>query len=450
MEKEKMFIDVNAHITNVSCQVLTEDGKAKANITFENLGYGKIIAVKFRAKGFNSFGDVVSVSGEETFLIIIQDIHISKNSTATDIKVSLPSDEIRKIELEENQICFSDGTVITYSGKREIEFDVEKFSSEEQEQIELNALRDVFDSNVTYNLLETECGWICSCGRYNNSDADKCSLCGHSLEEVKSNLSENGRKSAVERKANLDEQRKKDADRIAKEKKKAAKKKKFMIAIAIVLTLTFIILIGDAMTMANRKRYSSAEEMKIDLQGTYTYYNEMGNAMRQVTISGATMRTTYKYIGESSQYISIKEWHPSRGTFETFEKWIVLSDGSLKNDGDVYKKGGNMSIGSYNSITSGYSYESARSALKFSDLSLTSNSSYTICNGTITNNGSKTYSFVKVKGAFKNSSDTVVDTDWTYAVGSEGLAPGEAKKFRLSVKNDYTIETCSVSIYDYD
>ena len=124
MEKEKMRIDVNAHITNVSCQVLTEDGKAKAIITFDNLGYGKITAVKFNAKGYNSFGDVVAISGNETFLMIIQDISIDKNSTATNIKVSLPSDEIKKVDLEENQICLSYGTLTTYEGKKELEFDV--------------------------------------------------------------------------------------------------------------------------------------------------------------------------------------------------------------------------------------------------------------------------------------------------------------------------------------
>ena len=449
MEKEKMLIDVNAHITNVSCQVLTEDGKAKAIITFDNLGYGKITAVKFNAKGYNSFGDVVSISGNETFLMIIQDISIDKNSTATNIKVSLPSDEIKKVKLIENQICFSDGTVTTYEGKKEIEFDVEKFSFEEQEHLELNALRDVFDSNVTYNLLETESGWICSCGRYNSLNTEKCSLCGHSLEDVKTNLSEEGRKSAVEKKTILDEQRKIEAEKQAEEKKKADKKKKIQIAIASVVALVFVIFIGNAMTMANRKTYSSAEAMKEDLQGTYTYYDDDGDAMRQVVISGNELQYVYKYGGARAIKSDI-EWNPSRGTFETFEKWVVLSNGSLKNDGDVYKKGGYMSSGSSYSGTSGSSYESAYSALKISGVSVTSNSSYTVCTGTITNTGKKTYKFVQVKGAFKNSSGTTIDTDSTYAVGSEGLAPGESKTFRMSVSKNYSISKCSVSIYDYD
>lgn len=35
-------------------------------------------------------------------------------------------------------------------------------------------------------------------------------------------------------------------------------------------------------------------------------------------------------------------------------------------------------------------------------------------------------------------------------VGSEGLAPGETKSYRLSVPKDYTIRSCTVSILDYD
>ena len=68
--------------------------------------------------------------------------------------------------------------------------------------------------------------------------------------------------------------------------------------------------------------------------------------------------------------------------------------------------------------------------------------------GSVTNSGSKTYDFIKLKGSFKDSSGNVVDTDWTYAVGSEGLAPGDTVTFRMSVDKDYSIKSCSVSITD--
>ncbi len=97
-----------------------------------------------------------------------------------------------------------------------------------------------------------------------------------------------------------------------------------------------------------------------------------------------------------------------------------------------------------------YKPEDGNDVLDFSDIEVSKNSSYTICNATITNNGKKTYTFVEVKGKFKDSSGKVLDTDWTYAVGSEGLAPGESVTFRLSVDKNSNITKCDLEILDYD
>lgn len=104
------------------------------------------------------------------------------------------------------------------------------------------------------------------------------------------------------------------------------------------------------------------------------------------------------------------------------------------------------------SYTPDYSYtpESAEDVLEFSDVSISHNSSYTVCTGTLTNNGRRTYTFIEVKGKFKDSSGKVLDTDWTYAVGSEGLAPGESASFRISVDKNWDIKKCTMEIIDYD
>ncbi len=102
------------------------------------------------------------------------------------------------------------------------------------------------------------------------------------------------------------------------------------------------------------------------------------------------------------------------------------------------------------STNSRYTPEKAEDVLEFSDITINRNSSYTVCNATITNNGRKTYSFVEVKGKFKDSSGTILDTDWTYVVGSEGLAPGESATFRLSVKKNLNISKCEFEIIDYN
>lgn len=94
--------------------------------------------------------------------------------------------------------------------------------------------------------------------------------------------------------------------------------------------------------------------------------------------------------------------------------------------------------------------ENALDALEISNIYVKTKTSYTVCTGTVTNSGKKTYKFIKVKGAFKDWSGSVIDTDWTYAVGAEGLAPGESSRFEMSVKANSSINDCDVIIFDYD
>lgn len=99
--------------------------------------------------------------------------------------------------------------------------------------------------------------------------------------------------------------------------------------------------------------------------------------------------------------------------------------------------------------SSSSSTSSATLDLKFSNIKITHNSLYTVVTGTVTNRGSRSYKFVTVKGAFKNSSGTVLDTDSTYAVGSEGLSSGESTTFRMSIDKNYSVTKCDVSIISY-
>ncbi|MCU6733168.1 FxLYD domain-containing protein [Diplocloster agilis] len=88
--------------------------------------------------------------------------------------------------------------------------------------------------------------------------------------------------------------------------------------------------------------------------------------------------------------------------------------------------------------------------MNISDLKWDNNSSYYVCTGKVKNNGSNTYYYITVKGSFKDAKGNVLDSDLTYAVGSEGLAPGEASSFRLSVEKDYRLTDCSVRLMDFE
>ena len=90
------------------------------------------------------------------------------------------------------------------------------------------------------------------------------------------------------------------------------------------------------------------------------------------------------------------------------------------------------------------------SNLKITNKQISHNSSYTVFTATMTNEGAATYEFVTVKGSFVDEDGKVCDTDSTYAVGGEGLAPGESTTFRMSVPKDRDIKSCNVTIVDYD
>lgn len=55
-----------------------------------------------------------------------------------------------------------------------------------------------------------------------------------------------------------------------------------------------------------------------------------------------------------------------------------------------------------------------------------------------------------VKGSFTNSQGEVVETGDTYAVGGEGLAPGESTSFKIYCDKNISIQDCHVTVYDYD
>lgn len=104
---------------------------------------------------------------------------------------------------------------------------------------------------------------------------------------------------------------------------------------------------------------------------------------------------------------------------------------------------------SYSTGSSSSSSTAAYYAFLYCDITnvrVTHNSSYTICTGTITNNGTQSVRYIKVRGSFQSSSGSTLDTDWTYAIGLEWLKPGESTTFSMSVSKNTSIKKCSVSI----
>lgn len=103
---------------------------------------------------------------------------------------------------------------------------------------------------------------------------------------------------------------------------------------------------------------------------------------------------------------------------------------------------------SSSSSSSSFRYPSA-SDLQISNVSVQTNSVVTYCTGTIKNNGKLAFEFVRVKGSFKDGAGNVIETGSSYAVGSEGLSPGESTSFRIQCARNPKVKSCDVEVYDF-
>lgn len=81
---------------------------------------------------------------------------------------------------------------------------------------------------------------------------------------------------------------------------------------------------------------------------------------------------------------------------------------------------------------------------------ISTNSSYHVVSGSVTNNTSSTVKFVVVEIHLKDEDGKTFDTDTTYACGEEGIQPGASAKFECYLDKDNRTDSCSASILRYD
>ncbi|HUN24597.1 MAG TPA: FxLYD domain-containing protein [Anaerolineales bacterium] len=73
---------------------------------------------------------------------------------------------------------------------------------------------------------------------------------------------------------------------------------------------------------------------------------------------------------------------------------------------------------------------------------------YAHVEGTVTNNGDSTVKFVKIMGEIRSQNGTILDTDWTYLVGDEGIRPGATKSFDIMIPHNSQMSKCYADIMD--
>ncbi|MBQ6236512.1 MAG: hypothetical protein IJK54_11405 [Clostridia bacterium] len=116
---------------------------------------------------------------------------------------------------------------------------------------------------------------------------------------------------------------------------------------------------------------------------------------------------------------------------------ILAAVGCSSSSGSSGQSGSSSS--SYSSYSSSYEMSHSTYCLLYmsiSNVKVTHKGNYAYCSGTVTNTGTYSVKYVKVKAALKDSAGNTIDTDWTYAVDSAWLDPGESKNFEMMIKDE--------------
>ncbi len=210
--------------------------------------------------------------------------------------------------------------------------------------------------------------------------------------------------------------------------------KKYIKAGLIILVMSITTLAVGCERSGSDGSATKEESFLSDAEGTYEYTKD--DSTETVVIDASTV--DYTQDDGNTKSLHIKEASPGSRQITVSglsDKIKVKKNDTIKFKGHTFEK---VAVD-----------ESGSSGLTVTETTIKNDSDQTVCTGTLKNTGDETYRFIKVKGSFKNADGEVIDTDSTYAVGDEGLAPGESTTFQMSVTKNNSIKSCDATVYSY-
>lgn len=173
-------------------------------------------------------------------------------------------------------------------------------------------------------------------------------------------------------------------------------------------------------------------------------------------------KKTYHAVVESSNFGKMRRdlmLEIARDVFNTYDIMpVYITDGNTYeidlDDGAIYEDGEcifNLSAARESISAQMQEAERTSQALKITGVKLSKKGDYLYVDATLKNPGNMSYSFVKVKATYYDSDGNVITTDWTYAVDSVAIEPGENKQFDVITSSSKAseIRTVKLSIIDY-
>lgn len=129
-----------------------------------------------------------------------------------------------------------------------------------------------------------------------------------------------------------------------------------------------------------------------------------------------------------------------------FSIWGFVDCSNSSNYDSGYNSSSGGSIGDYDNTVSKY----LGLSLSVTKIETSGNYTYVYCsvkNVSHLYGNATMYRYVKVKAVFKDRYGSMLDTDWTYAIDSAWLDPGETKTFYYMVRNT-SVKSATLSIIE--
>lgn len=274
-------VDMNANILYLKHEIVADTSKTQARIEFRNMAYGTITAVKFEARGYNAFGDVIQIAGKPTFDIVAQDLVIAPKKYAK-LDSVLPSKDIRKLDLKLKQVCYANGKIVNVQPEEIVTYEIEELdgngSLEEREK------RELLEKKTTAAICFPKRygrNWVCICAYLNKNTDAICRQCGcrqveifeyYTEENIKAKIDERNKRAAAEEARRKAEQIKFEAEQKrqreererqeAEQRAKAAKRGKIIAGVVGVVTICGVTgFLVNEMVIIPKDKYNHAVSM---------------------------------------------------------------------------------------------------------------------------------------------------------------------------------------------
>jgi hypothetical protein len=316
MNKVQKNVDFNAHVTNLKCDVFSKNGNAFGTLGFTNMCFGTLTAVKFIAKGYNSFGDIVTANGKEEFFVILQDLNIAPNTKYGDVKIKFPNSEIRKVSLTEGQLCYSDGTVISYGGADWAEYEIDCLDPKVEDESKILEILKDYEQSAVCLPVDTINGWICICGNLNKTGSSICILCGKEKYTTFNMCTGDAIKTSIENKRIQKEENEYQQKHLEAKKAKQRILRNSIIALVSITAIVLISLIINASVLSGRVTFTSEAEMKSYLSGTW-WMNEISG----ITLTFTNNSVIHDWDDPSIEPMNLTDYvnyYPKRGYITIF------------------------------------------------------------------------------------------------------------------------------------